>query len=160
MTVRIDVRLQVNAEEQIVTIEPNWTLLKVVRETLGLTGSKEGCATGACGACTMLVDGEPVYSCLSLAATMEGRAIQTIEGLLQNGEPHPIQLAFVEQGGIQCGFCTPGMIMASKALLERTPNPTEEEIREGLSGNFCRCTGYTKIFKSVEAAAAKMGQAG
>lgn len=152
----IDIRLQINGEDEDVSIEPNWTLLKVVREVLGLTGSKEGCATGACGACTMLVDGEPVYSCLSLAATMEGRTIETIEGLSQGGVPHPIQLAFVQEAAVQCGFCTPGMIMATKSLLEQTPSPTQEQIREGLAGNICRCTGYTKILRAVEVAAEQM----
>lgn len=156
MNKRIDVSLRVNDEDHTVSIEPNWTLLKVVREVLGLTGSKEGCATGACGACTMLVDGEPVYACISLAASMEGREIQTIEGLGRDGQAHAIQLAFLEQGGIQCGFCTPGMIMASKALLDSNPEPTEEQIREGLSGNFCRCTGYTKIIRAVGTAAEKL----
>jgi carbon-monoxide dehydrogenase small subunit len=154
---RVDLNLRVNGEDNPISIEPNWTILKVVREVIGLTGSKEGCATGACGACTMLVDGEPIYGCLSLAATLEGREIETIEGLSRGGNHHPIQLAFVERGGIQCGFCTPGMILATKALLDRNPSPTREEIREGLSGNFCRCTGYVKIFESVETAAEKIG---
>jgi carbon-monoxide dehydrogenase small subunit len=154
---RVDLNLRVNGEENPISIEPNWTILKVVREVIGLTGSKEGCATGACGACTMLVDGEPIYGCLSLAATLEGREIETIEGLSRGGNHHPIQLAFVERGGIQCGFCTPGMILATKALLDQNPSPTREEIREGLSGNFCRCTGYVKIFESVETAAEKIG---
>jgi carbon-monoxide dehydrogenase small subunit len=153
---RVELNLRVNGEDNPVSVEPNWTILKVVREELGLTGSKEGCATGACGACTMLVDGEPIYGCLSLAATLEGREIETIEGLSRGGQHHPIQLAFVEQGGIQCGFCTPGMILATKALLDRNPRPREEEIREALSGNFCRCTGYVKIFDSVRAAAEQL----
>jgi carbon-monoxide dehydrogenase small subunit len=151
--VRVDLSLVVNGETNVVSVEPNWTLLKVLREVLGLTGTKEGCATGACGACTVLLDGDPIYTCLSLAATVENRAIETIEGLARAGVPHPIQNAFVQEGAVQCGFCTPGMIMATKALLESHPLPTEAMIREGLSGNVCRCTGYVKILRAVEVAA-------
>jgi aerobic carbon-monoxide dehydrogenase small subunit len=156
---KMDVRLLVNGEENLVAIEPNWTLLKVLREQLGLTGSKEGCATGACGACTVLVDGEPIYACLSLAVTLEGRDLLTIEGVCDGGALHPIQAAFAELGASQCGFSTPGLIMAAKALLGRNPSPTDEELRDGLSGNFCRCTGYVKVFEAVKAAAAIMREA-
>src|SRR3990172_4992470 len=147
------VNLKVNGQPCEVAVEPHWTLLEAVREQLRLTGSKEGCGTGDCGACSMIVDGRLVTSCLMLAPQADGREITTIEGLARNGDLHPVQRAFVETGGVQCGFCTPGMIMAAAALLDRNPSPALEEIREGLAGNLCRCTGYAKIYEAVQAAA-------
>lgn len=147
-----DVELKVNGSPYHLSVQPGRTLLQVLREDLGLTGTKEGCTSGECGACTVLIDGEPVRSCLTLAVDARGREITTIEGVAENGKPHRIQQAFVDFGAIQCGFCTPGMILVAKALLEKTPQPNEEEIRKAISGNLCRCTGYTKIVKAIEAA--------
>ncbi len=147
------VEFKVNDELWELEIDPHRTLLEVLREELALTGSKEGCGLGACGACTVLVEGSPTLSCLTLALEVQGKSIQTIEGLAKEGKPDPIQLAYVEHGAIQCGFCTPGMIMSSKALLARNPNPSQEEIKEGLSGNLCRCTGYKKIIEAVHSLA-------
>lgn len=147
------ITLKVNGHLRQIAVEPNWTLLETVREQLRLTGSKEGCGTGDCGVCSMLVDGRLVTSCLILAVQADGREVKTIEGLATNGTLHPVQQAFIEKGGVQCGFCTPGMIMAAASLLEHNPSPTLEEIREGLAGNLCRCTGYAKIYESVLAAA-------
>jgi carbon-monoxide dehydrogenase small subunit len=147
------ITLTVNGQTREIAVEPSWTLLETVREQLRLTGAKEGCGTGDCGACSMLVDGRLVTSCLMLAVQADGREVTTIEGLATNGSLHPVQAAFVEKGGVQCGFCTPGMIMAAASLLERNPSPTLDEVREGLAGNLCRCTGYTKIYESVLAAA-------
>lgn len=147
------ITLKVNGHLREIAVEPNWTLLETVREQLRLTGSKEGCGTGDCGACSMLVDGRLVTSCLILAVQADGREVKTIEGLATNGTLHPVQQAFIEKGGVQCGFCTPGMIMAAASLLEHNPSPTLEEVREGLAGNLCRCTGYAKIYESVLAAA-------
>jgi carbon-monoxide dehydrogenase small subunit len=138
-------------------VPPYRTLLEVLREDLGLTGTKEGCGLGECGACTVLMDGRAINSCLVLAAEADGREITTIEGLADGDRLHPIQQAFVDHGGLQCGFCTPGMIMSAKALLDKNPHPTEEEIKQGITGNLCRCTGYTKIIESIKAAAEKMG---
>lgn len=131
-------------------------VVDILREDLGLTGTKEACGSGECGACTILVDGEPRLSCLMLAAQLEGRSITTIEGLAEGEELHPLQEAFVELGGVQCGFCTPGMVLSAVSLLKDNPVPSRSEIREGLSGNLCRCTGYQKIVDAVEAAAKKM----
>jgi carbon-monoxide dehydrogenase small subunit len=150
------VRLMVNGSEYDLLIRAWATLLEVLREDLCLTGTKEGCGVGECGACTVLMDGEPVNACLILAMEANGRQITTIEGLAGENALHPIQQAFLECGGLQCGFCTPGMILSSKALLDSNGNPNEEEIRKALEGNFCRCTGYTKIIESVKAAARKM----
>lgn len=150
------INLRLNGEHQEVAVEANWTLLETVREALGYTGAKEGCGTGDCGACSMIVDGRLITSCLMLAPQADGCSVTTIEGLATNGTLHPVQQAFVDTGGVQCGFCTPGMVMAATALLERNPKPTLEEIREGLAGNLCRCTGYTKIFEAVELAAQRM----
>jgi carbon-monoxide dehydrogenase small subunit len=150
------INLRLNGHPHEIAVEPNWTLLETVRETLGYTGSKEGCGTGDCGACSMIVDGRLITSCLMLAPQADGRTVTTIEGLSENGTLHPVQQAFVETGGVQCGFCTPGMVMAAAALLENNPGPTLEEIREGLAGNLCRCTGYTKIFEAVQLAAERM----
>jgi aerobic carbon-monoxide dehydrogenase small subunit len=143
------ITLTVNGRRQEVAVEPRWTLLEMVREELRLTGSKEGCGTGDCGACSMLIDGRLVTSCLMLAAQADGREVVTIEGLSTNGRLHPVQQAFIDTGGVQCGFCTPGMIMAAKSLLDRTPSPSLEQVREGLAGNLCRCTGYAKIYEAV-----------
>lgn len=137
-------------------VQPWETLLDVVREHLGLTGTKEGCGLGECGACTIIMDGKTVNSCLVLAVEADNRVITTIEGLANGDELHPIQEAFIKCGGLQCGFCTPGMIMSTKALLENNPSPDEGEIRKAIDGNFCRCTGYTKIIESVKVAAKNM----
>ncbi len=150
------IRLTVNGESSETAVEPTWTLLEAVREQLGLTGSKEGCGTGDCGACSMIVDGRLVTSCLMLAPEADGSEVVTIEGLARNGELHPVQQAFLDAGGVQCGFCTPGMIMAAVALLESNRKPTLDEIREGLAGNLCRCTGYAKIYEAVQAAAQRL----
>jgi len=149
------ITLQVNGEVHEVYAFPNMTLLEVLREELHLTGAKESCGQGACGACTVLLDGLPVRSCLLLAREAEGRQVVTIEGLASGGKLHPIQEAFIEHHAIQCGFCAPGMILTAKALLDRTPDPTEGEIRRALAGNICRCTGYVKIVEAIKAAAAK-----
>src|SRR3990172_5920067 len=151
------INLTVNGHPYEVAVEPHWTLLETVREQLALTGSKEGCGTGDCGACSMIVDGRLITSCLMLAPEADGRDIITIEGLARNGDLHPVQQAFIDTGGVQCGFCTPGMIMAAKALLDRNPSPTLEDIREGLAGSLCRCTGYAKIYEAVLAAAEGTG---
>jgi len=147
------ITLNVNGKSYEVAIESRQSLLQVLREELHLTGSKEGCSEGECGSCTVILDGKTVDSCLIFGLEAEGCQITTIEGLSSNGLLHPVQQAFIEHGGAQCGFCTPGMILAAKALLEQTPNPSEEEIRWGLSGNLCRCTGYVKIVAAVQAAA-------
>ena len=149
------ITLTVNGRRQEVAVEPRWTLLEMVREALRFTGSKEGCGTGDCGACSMIVDGRLVTSCLMLAAQADGREVLTIEGLATNGQLHPVQQAFIDAGGVQCGFCTPGMIMAAKSLLDRNPRPALGEVREGLAGNLCRCTGYAKIYEAVMLAAGK-----
>lgn len=146
------IQLRVNGELYEVAVHPHWTLLEVLREELDLTGAKKGCDAGDCGGCTVILDGKPVVSCLTLAVEADGRDILTIEGLAQNGQLHPIQNAFVEHGAIQCGFCTPGMIMSAKALLDENPNPTEEEVRRAIAGNLCRCTGYVKIVEAILAA--------
>jgi carbon-monoxide dehydrogenase small subunit len=150
------INLRLNGESHEIAVEPNWTLLETVREALGFTGSKEGCGTGDCGACSMILDGRLITSCLMLAPQADSRSITTVEGLADNGSLHPVQQAFIDTGGVQCGFCTPGMIMAAKALLDQNKSPTFEEIREGLAGNLCRCTGYTKIYQAVEVAAERM----
>lgn len=147
--------LNVNNEVWEIEVQPHKTLLEVLREDLSLTGAKEGCGLGACGACTVLVNGSPSLSCLTLATDVQNKHITTIEGLTKDGQPDPIQLAFVDHGAIQCGFCTPGSIMSAKALLERNANPSREEILEAMSGNLCRCTGYKKIIEAIESAAEK-----
>ena len=153
------ITLTVNGERCEIAVEPRWTLLEAVREQLRLTGSKEGCGTGDCGACSMIVDGRLITSCLMLAAQADGRAVATIDGLADGRILDPVQRAFVDAGGVQCGFCTPGMIMATKSLLDRNPSPTISEVREGLAGNLCRCTGYAKIYESVMLAAQRMQEA-
>jgi aerobic carbon-monoxide dehydrogenase small subunit len=147
------IQLFVNGESVEAAVEPNRTLLQFLREDLGLTGTKHGCGLGDCGACTVILDGKPVNSCLVLAVQARGRQVQTIEGLAENGNLHPVQQAFVQKGAIQCGFCTPGMILSAKALLDTNPKPTETEIRTAISGNLCRCTGYQKIVEAVQEAA-------
>jgi carbon-monoxide dehydrogenase small subunit len=147
------IKIKVNGNEYELMIEPSETLIDVLRNRLGFTGTKEGCGVGDCGACTVLVDGKAVNSCLMLCIAAEGRDILTIEGVASNGELHPIQKAFVDEGAIQCGYCTPGMVLSSMALLEEIQLPTKEEIKFGIAGNLCRCTGYTKIIKAIEAAA-------
>lgn len=133
-------------------VEDHWTLLHLIREELGYTGTKEGCGSGECGACTVILDGEAVNSCLYLAAEINGKKLLTIEGVAAaDGTLHPIQKSFVENGGIQCGFCSPGMIMSAKALLDKTPNASEEAIKEAIAGNLCRCTGYVQIIDSIKA---------
>lgn len=151
------IKLTVNGTSYELSVQPWEALVEVIRDNLGLTGTKEGCGLGECGACTVIMDGKTVNSCLVLAVEADGKQITTIEGLADGDKLHPIQEAFVEHGGLQCGFCTPGMIMSAKALLDENPNPTEEEIRRGIAGNLCRCTGYTKIIESIKAAAKNMG---
>jgi carbon-monoxide dehydrogenase small subunit len=151
-----EIHLTVNNQPYRLIVPPWRTLLEVIREDLGLTGTKEGCGLGECGACTVLIDGRAVNSCLVLATEADGREITTIEGLADGDKLHPIQQAFVDHGGLQCGFCTPGMIMSAKALLDENPHPTEEEIKQGIAGNLCRCTGYAKIIESIKAAAKNM----
>ncbi|GAB6154896.1 (2Fe-2S)-binding protein [Desulfosporosinus burensis] len=146
--------LNVNNQEYEVLVKPQQTLLEVLRETVGLTGTKSGCNEGSCGACTVLVDNKPTLACSTLAIAAEGKEIMTIEGLAgDDGKLHPVQQSFVENGAIQCGFCTPGMVLSAKSLLDRISKPNEEEIKEALGGNLCRCTGYTKIIKAVKLAA-------
>ncbi len=156
------IHIKVNGQPYELAVEPHWTLLETVREQLALTGSKEGCGTGDCGACSLIVDGKLITSCLMLAPEADGSEVLTIEGLAHDGELHPVQQSFIEAGGVQCGFCTPGMIMATKALLDRrarrgNSRPTLEDVRLGLAGNLCRCTGYTKIYEAVLAAAERIG---
>lgn len=149
---KLSIRLKVNRVEEKVLVEPWWTLARVLREELNLTGVKVGCETGDCGVCTVLLDGMAVKSCLLLAPKAEGKEIITIEGLGgENGNLHPLQAAFIEHGAIQCGYCTPGMILCAKALLDENLNPDEEEIRQVMSGNLCRCTGYVKIIEAIRA---------
>ena len=143
--------LSVNGQDYEVEVEANRLLLQVLRDTIGLTGTKEGCSIGVCGACSVIVDGRLVSSCLTLAIACQEKEITTIEGLARDGELHPLQQAFVEYGGLQCGICTPGQIIAAKALLDENPRPTEEQVKEWMSGNLCRCTGYYKILESVMA---------
>lgn len=150
------IRLTVNGTEHEVAIEPRQSLLQVLREELHLTGTKEGCSEGECGACTVMLNGKTVDSCLIFGVEAEGCDIVTIEGLAADDALHPVQQAFVECGGAQCGFCTPGMILAAAALLKSNPTPTEEEIRWGIAGNLCRCTGYVKIVDAIKAAAATL----
>ena len=150
------ITLKINGEIYKLRVKPNTLLLDVIRDEIGLTGTKKGCDTGECGACTILLEGKPVNSCLLLAIEADGKDLLTVEGLAKNGQLHPVQVAFVEEGAVQCGFCTPGMLLSAKALLDKNPNPTEEEIKMAIAGNLCRCTGYTKIIKAVNSAAKKM----
>jgi aerobic carbon-monoxide dehydrogenase small subunit len=154
---RKTVSLVLNGNRMEMEIEPNWTLLELLRDRLELTGTKSGCESGECGACTVIVNGKAVNSCLFPAPEAEGANVTTIEGLAKpTGELHPIQAAFMEKGAVQCGYCTPGMILSSKALLDENPNPTDDEIRHALAGNMCRCTGYVQIVDAVRAAAQAM----
>jgi len=152
------VSIDVNGTSQAREVEPRVLLVHFLRETLGLTGTHVGCDTSQCGACTVLLDGEAVKSCTLFAVQADGRSVTTIEGLTDNGKLHPMQQAFWDQHGLQCGFCTPGMILSACQILQRNPNPTEAEIRQGLEGNLCRCTGYANIVKAVQQAASKMAE--
>ena len=151
-------RLTLNGEEVDVSFAPYKTLLEVLREDLGHTGTKHGCELGECGACAVLLDGKPVLSCLVLALECDKKSVLTVEGLICDGELHPLQDAFADLGAAQCGYCTPGILVTAKALLDQHPNPTRDQIREALSGNLCRCTGYLQIFEAVEAAVLKIGE--
>lgn len=152
----IPISLVVNGTLREIEVEPHELLLDVIRDRLGLTGAKRSCDVQVCGACTLLLDGRPVSSCTLLAIEARGREVLTIEGLAQKGKLHPLQEAFIENGGFQCGFCTPGMILTAKTLLDENPDPSEEEIIQFMQGNLCRCTGYKKIIESIMAAAKKM----
>lgn len=152
-------RLRVNGQEHEAYVPVHKTLLEVLREDMNLTGTKHGCELGECGACTVLVDGEPILSCLALPVELQGREITTVEGMAQGPELHPLQQAFAELGAAQCGYCTPGILLAAQSLLAHNPAPTRDEIREALAGNLCRCTGYSKIVDAVELAAKSQGSA-
>jgi carbon-monoxide dehydrogenase small subunit len=154
----VQVSFRVNGEEVEASFAPYKTLLEVLREDLALTGTKHGCELGECGACAVLVDGVPVLSCLVLAVECGGRSIETVEGLARGSELHPLQAAFADLGGAQCGYCTPGILMTAKALLDAEPDPGRERIREAISGNLCRCTGYLQIYESIEEGARRMRQ--
>ena len=149
------ITVTVNGALERIDVPANMTLLQMLRDKLALTGTKNGCEAGECGACTVLVDGEPANSCMILAVEADGREIMTVEGLAPEGQLSPIQQAFVDQNAVQCGFCTPGMLISTFALLRRNPNPTEEEIKQALVGNLCRCTGYVRIIRAVQAAASR-----
>ena len=153
---RVRLRLTVNGEDREVLAPVHHTLLEVLREEMGLPGTKHGCELGECGTCTVLIDGRPALSCVTLPVECEGRRIRTVEGLAEAGELHPLQQAFVELGAAQCGYCTPGFLLVAEALLGEKPEATRQEIAEALAGNLCRCTGYLKIFEAVELAAARM----
>lgn len=151
-------KLSVNKQAYEVAGELNRTLLDVLRYDLGLTGTKEGCGTGSCGSCTVLLDGQAVNSCLVLVGEAEGKEITTIEGIAENGKLHPLQQAFLEEGAVQCGFCTPGVILTAKAFLDANPRPTETQVREAIAGNLCRCTGYDKIVRAIMSVAGGKGE--
>jgi len=157
---RVAVRLRINGEDVAVMVPPYKTLLEVLREDLGLTGTKHGCELGECSTCGVLVDGKPYLSCLAMPLDLEGREITTVEGLADGSEPHPLQVAFAELGAAQCGYCTPAMLLTASALLDRDPYPTRDAIKEALSGVLCRCTGYLKIFEAVELAASRGARRG
>ncbi len=154
------ISLQVNGQRYELAVLPHHTLLEVLREDLGLIGTKHGCELGECGACTVLIDGVPVLACLTLPVEVQNSEITTIEGLESNGKLHPLQETFAELGAAQCGYCTPGIVLAGAALLHEHPHPTREQMKEALSGNLCRCTGYTKIYEAVDAAAERLQAAG
>ncbi len=149
------IRIKVNGRVQVASVDTSMTLVDFLRDVLGLTGTKKSCELGNCGACTVILDGEAVNSCLVLAVEADGKKVQTIEGLGEEKGDHPLQKAFVEYGAIQCGFCTPGMILTAKALLDKNPDPSEEQIKEALAGNLCRCTGYAKILAAIESVTLK-----
>jgi len=151
------INLKINGEPYEISVRPNMTLLDFLREKVGFTGTKKGCDTGQCGACTVLLDGKPINSCLVLAVDANGRELLTIEGLAKNGQLHPLQEAFIQEGAIQCGYCTSGMLLSAKALLDENPAPKEEDVKKGIAGNLCRCTGYVRIVKAILNVAKKMG---
>ncbi len=153
-----EINFTLNDELVTLSVPVHKTLLQVLREDLYLTGTKEGCNAGECGACTVMIDGKPMNSCLTLAVEVDGKNVLTVEGLAKNGELHPLQQAFLDVGAVQCGFCTPGMLMSAKAVLDEIPNPTEEQIRTGIEGNICRCTGYDRIVKAIQVAANRRSQ--
>jgi aerobic carbon-monoxide dehydrogenase small subunit len=155
----VNVTVTINGVDRSAEVEDRLLLVHLIRETLGLTGTHIGCDTTSCGACTVLLDGTPVKSCTVLAAQADGREITTVEGLMEGGQLHPIQAAFKEEHGLQCGFCTPGMMLTAAALLDRNPEPTEDDVRWAISGNVCRCTGYMNIVKAVQTAARTMAEA-
>ena len=157
---KMPVRLTVNGQLYEVEVEPHRVLVDVLREELGLTGTKESCREGECGACTVIIDGKAVNSCLVLAVWADGKSIETVEGLATGGRLHPVQTAFAQNAAVQCGFCTPGFLMATKALLDEVPDPTEDEIRAALAGNICRCTGYRQIVAAVQSAARTLKEGG
>ena len=156
----VELDLTVNGERTEILFAPYKTLLEVLREDLNLTGTKHGCELGECGACAVLVDGEPKLSCLVLALDCQGRRVETVEGLAEGPQLHPLQAAFADLGAAQCGYCTPGILMTAKALLEKEPQPSRERIKEAISGNLCRCTGYQQIFEAIEDAAKRMSDEG
>ena len=158
MQARVQLGLTVNGEAAEVVFAPYKTLLELLREDLALTGTKHGCELGECGACAVLVDGVPQLSCLVLALECQGRSIETVEGLQRGAELHPLQAAFADLGAAQCGYCTPGILMTAKALLEKEPNPSRERIKEAVSGNLCRCTGYQQIFEAIEEGARRLNE--
>ncbi|MEW6348271.1 MAG: (2Fe-2S)-binding protein [Thermodesulfobacteriota bacterium] len=159
MTSKQTVKFVINGDEVELEVLPHWSLLKVLRDSLDLTGAKPGCGEGECGACTVLVNGIPINSCIYPIMEADGKEVLTVEGLAANNGLHPIQQAFLEKAGVQCGFCTPGMIMSAKALLDTNPNPSEDEIRHAIAGNMCRCTGYVQIVESIQHAAGLMADA-
>jgi carbon-monoxide dehydrogenase small subunit len=148
----MEIRFVLNGENVRVEVPAHWTLLRLLREKLGLTGTKEGCGIGECGTCTVLLEGVPVNSCLVMAPKVEGKKVETVEGLGTRDSLHPLQKSFIDHGAVQCGFCTPGILMSSKALLDRNPRPTKEEIKDAIGGHLCRCTGYHQIIQAVEEA--------
>jgi len=156
--VKEELNITINTVEHVLFVEPHRTLLEVIRYDIGLTGTKSACEMGECGACTVLLNGEPVNACLVLAHEADGQEIVTIEGLAKGGDLHPVQKGFIDKGAIQCGFCTPGMIITAKALLDENPDADETEIRYGLQGNLCRCTGYVKVIDAVKAAQEQLGK--
>ncbi|GAH63104.1 unnamed protein product, partial [marine sediment metagenome] len=153
---KVEIKFTINGKKRKLSVKPNVLLINIIRNDLYLTGSKYGCGIGECGTCTVLLDSEPVLSCLTLAVTVDGKEITTIEGLARGDELHPLQKAFLKNGAVQCGFCTPGMILTATALLKENPNPTEDEIREYMRGNLCRCTGYNQIITAIKSCENKL----
>ncbi len=151
------INLKINGEPYEVSVKPNTTLLDLLRDEIGLTGTKKGCDTGQCGACTVLLDAKPINSCLVLAVDANGKEVLTIEGLASDGKLHPLQEAFIQEGAVQCGYCTSGMILSAKALLDENPTPKEEEVKKAIAGNLCRCTGYIRIVKAILNVAERLG---